>query len=323
MIHGGTDGGAVPRFDFSTNANALGPNPILAEALRGVDPGPYPDPAYRSLRAIIADRHAVDDSEVVVGAGASELIQRAVRATTGPILTVASSFGEYARVARMEGRTLLLASDLSEMAALAPEAGCLFVCSPNNPDGRIAGRDALDAIRTAAPRRAAAVLDLAYAPLSEEPVPVPPGWWQLHAPNKAHGMTGVRAAHLLADPEGAGRLRELAASWIVSAHGVTFLEGVCAPQASAWVDSTRRILWEWRDLLAGRLRGVGIDVEVGAANFLLARVGDASRIAGTLRRRHGIGVRDATSFGLADHLRLSAQPPAAIDALSSSLEALS
>ena len=46
-IHGGPDGGPEPLYDFSTNANALGPNPIILEYLQKVDPSRSPDPPPR------------------------------------------------------------------------------------------------------------------------------------------------------------------------------------------------------------------------------------------------------------------------------------
>lgn len=37
-IHGAPDSGPEPRYDFSTNANALGPNPVALAYLRRADP---------------------------------------------------------------------------------------------------------------------------------------------------------------------------------------------------------------------------------------------------------------------------------------------
>ncbi len=39
-IHGGPDGGPEPLYDFSTNANALGPNPVVLEHIQAKDPSP-------------------------------------------------------------------------------------------------------------------------------------------------------------------------------------------------------------------------------------------------------------------------------------------
>jgi adenosylcobyric acid synthase len=71
--------------------------------------------------------------------------------------------------------------------------------------------------------------------------------------------------------------------------------------------------------LAEGLRELGLDVRESPANFLLVRVGKATQVARALRER-GIRVRDATSFGLPEWLRLSAQREEAIEALLEALE---
>ena len=87
-IHGGPDGGPEPLYDFSTNANALGPNPVILEYLRQADPSRYPDPLYHRTHRLLAEAHGVPESHVAVGTGTSELIHRLARWThlRGPIL---------------------------------------------------------------------------------------------------------------------------------------------------------------------------------------------------------------------------------------------
>jgi histidinol-phosphate aminotransferase len=309
--HGGTDPGPAPRFDFSTNANALGPSPVALSALRAVDPSGYPDPEYTDLRAALATRHGRRPEEVVVGAGACELIHRVVRATGGPVVLWEPTFGEYRYAAEVTGVPVRTTHDMAAWLRALPGAALAFLCVPNSPDGSVA-----DLPRLAAAARAAGcrlVVDLAYHPLSQRRAEVPDGVWQLWAPNKAHGVTGVRAAYLLTDAPSATRLRR-APSWILSAHGVAFLETAAGAAAERWVSDTLPTLWRWRDELADRLRAIDVPVMVGAANFVLARTGAAADTAARLRR-DGIRVRDATTFGLPDSLRLSAQPPPAQEAL--------
>src|ERR1043166_7153644 len=74
--HGGTDSDTEPRHDFSSNANALGPNPHVLRAIRAADLSRYCDPHYKALKEQLGAFHAVDPERVVVGAGASELILR-------------------------------------------------------------------------------------------------------------------------------------------------------------------------------------------------------------------------------------------------------
>jgi histidinol-phosphate aminotransferase len=71
--------------------------------------------------------------------------------------------------------------------------------------------------------------------------------------------------------------------------------------------------------LAEGLRALGLKVRESPANFLMVRVGGATAVARALRER-GLRVRDATSFGLPEWLRLSAQREEAIEALLEALE---
>lgn len=320
-VHGGTDGGAAPAFDFSTNANPLGPGPAVSAALAAADPSRYPDPAYIAVRAGLAAMHGRTADEVVVGAGACELIHRALRVAGGPVVLLEPTFGEYRYAAAAAGLSVRAATDLDAAARLLPGAALAVLVMPSTPVGLVPDEDRLAAFAAAA--RAAGcrlLLDLAYHPLAQHR-PVPPSHaWQLWAPNKAHGVTGVRAGYLLAPRDDAERLR-VAPSWVLSAHGAVFLGCLSQPRARAWVRSTRATLWTWRDELAADLRGLGIGLEVGCATYLVAHVGDAGRVTARLRDR-GVAVRDATSFGLPGALRLSAQPPAARSALVAALRAV-
>ncbi|WP_152560733.1 pyridoxal phosphate-dependent aminotransferase [Thermus caliditerrae] len=310
-IHGGPDGGPEPLYDFSTNANALGPNPVILEYLRRADPSRYPDPLYRSLHRLLAEAHGVPESHVAVGTGTSELIHRLARWSflRGPILLLRPTFSEYARAARALDLPLWEVESPEAFLRRLPQSALAFLCVPNNPTGEV-----YPFLEEAAQRAGGAlVLDLAYQPLLETPLSLPPGTWLLHSPNKAHGLTGVRAGYLVA-PLDLTPLRHLAPSWPVSVYGEAFLLGHLDPEAQAWLEESKRELHRLRSLLAQGLRALGLEVRESPANFLLVRVGKATEVARALRAR-GIRVRDATSFGLGEWLRLSAQREEAQEAL--------
>lgn len=315
-IHGGPDGGPEPLYDFSTNANALGPNPVILEYLRRADPSRYPDPLYRRLRRALAEAHGVAPEQVAVGTGTSELIHRLARWSylRGPILLLPPTFSEYARAARALDLPLWEARSPEEFLALLPKSALAFLCVPNNPTGEV-----YPFLEEAVQRAGGAlVLDLAYHDLLETPPSLPRGAWRLYSPNKAHGLTGVRSGYLVAPLE-LEHFQNLAPSWPVSVYGEALLLGHLDPEARAWLEGSRRELHRLRRLLAEGLRGLGLEVRESPANFLLVRVGQATPVARALREK-GIRVRDATSFGLPEWLRLSAQPEEAQKALLKALE---
>jgi histidinol-phosphate aminotransferase len=322
-IHGGTDAGLPPRFDFSSNANALGPNPFILEKIQAVNPTHYPDPNYTELHQCLADFHGVSYKQVAVGAGASELILRLTRwpRTAGSILTLAPTFGEYARVARIAKLPHKEAHTEEEFLASLKSCTLGFLCLPNNPTGTLYTTDFLAEVAfLSAQSGAIIVIDLAYLPLCQTKMIIPKGFWQLHAPNKAHGMTGIRAGYLLA-PESLQEFRDVAPSWVVSAHGEAFLQWTLLTKAQDWVQECCPILWQWRDSLAEQLATLYEQQIFGDANFGLVKVGNATQISNTLRQQD-IQVRDCTSFGLPEWIRVSAQLELAQGALISALKSL-
>ncbi len=168
-VHGGPDGGPEPLWDFSTNANALGPNPVILEYLKKADPSRYPDPHYRKVRQALAEAHGVAPEQVAVGTGTSELVHRLVRWLGGPVLVLSPTFSEYARAALAHKVPLWEARSPEDFLNRLPQSRLAFLCVPNNPTGEV-----FPFLEEAANRAGGAlVLDLAYYPLMENPPPLP------------------------------------------------------------------------------------------------------------------------------------------------------
>lgn len=307
--HGGTDAGMEPLYDFSTNANPLGPCQFVYTATRSADLTRYPDPSYTVLRQKLEEHHQVPAGHIVVGAGASELILRMVRHDSGPVIVLGPSFSEYSRCAQIEGRLVIEVKSPEEFLRVQKAHRCLgFVCWPNNPTGT---PWPLSFIAEAA-QTGRLVVDFAYAPLCLEgelahAEAAATKAYRLYAPNKTFGLCGVRAAYLIA-PHPCPALEALAPSWVVDCSAQAFLAATLQPEALRWLSQCRPQIAVWRRSLAKALTDSGIEVQESPATFLLARVGNATQVTTTLRN-HGIRVRDASSFGLPEWIRLACQSP--------------
>ena len=331
-LHGGPDSlGAAP-YDFSTNSNACGPCPQALAAVQQADATRYPDPAYTALRARLAAFHGVAPARIVLAASASEFIhrvtalaaQRGVRAVALP----AHSYGDYAQAAQARGLRLLRPADTGHATA-----GLHWACDPSSPLG--AADPALPAWASAEPGSALRVLDCAYAPLRLHAdqvdrasaasrgvwgVPDADAAWQLWTPNKALGLTGVRAAYAIAPPGAAAdvaALNALAPSWPVGAHGVAMLDCWVDPATQHWLAGCLPVLRGWKARQQALCDDLAWAVVPGSqANYFCARLPPAQAQAGVRQlRTHGIQVRDCSSFGLRGHWRLGVLPPAAQEAL--------
>ncbi len=319
--HGGADAQGPVRWDFSSNANACGPCPAALQAVQRADAAHYPDPAYTRLRAALADLHGVDPARVLLVASASEGIQRITawrwRAGDRRCWTPPHAYGDYAHAASAWGLERVNEPGLAPLA---------WLCDPGSPLGQGESPDAVKALLDEQPRTV--VLDRAYAPLrlrgdSALSTAQLDRVWQLWSPNKALGLTGVRAAYAIA-PLGAHRdvaaLDALSASWPIGAHGEAMLIAWSSPAVQDWVAASRRTLTDWADALRTRLVAHGWTCAASDAAYGCAKPPQALDAAAL--RAQGIKLRDATSFGLPGWWRLSAQRPEALAALDAALDEL-
>lgn len=314
-IHGGPDALGVPRFDFSTNSNACGPCPIALAAVQQADARHYPDASYAVLRAQLAAFHEVDVRRVLLAGSASEFIFRVTAwmaqqdasagSARGKVCLPPHSYGDYAQAAQAWGLGMTTQPDVAQL---------VWACEPSSPlGGAHAGWPDM--------RNAPVVLDRAYEPLRLSGAPSLSATqlaqvWQLWTPNKALGLTGVRAAYAIA-PLGAqaavAALERLCPSWPVGAHGVAMLRAWVQPAVQAWLAESLQTLTAWKTRQITVLQALGWTCLPSETPFFCARPGQALDLQGL--RAAGIKLRDATSFGLPDHVRLSVQPPVAQDAL--------
>ena len=317
LVHGGPDALGVPLHDFSTNANACGPCPMALQALRQADHGHYPDPAYTVLRGRLAQLHGVAPARVVIAASASEFIHRitahAARSGLSHACLPEHGYGDYACAARNWGL------DCAK-AGMAP--GLHWACEPASPLG-MADR-ALAAWGQMPDDGAVRVLDCAYAPLRLDGLAtaLPEGVWQLWSPNKALGLTGVRAAYAIAPATAladgaAAAVQALAPSWPVGVDGVALLTAWVQADTQAWLAQSLRTLAAWKAAQLQLCADLGWAVLPGSlANFFVARLSapDLPVLLQALRAQ-GIKRRDCASFGLPGHVRLGVLAPAAQRAL--------
>lgn len=320
--HGGPDAHGAAPHDFSTNANACGPCPAALRALQAADPTRYPDPAYTALREQLAAFHGVVPARVLVAASASEFIMRISAAVAVPGAAVqvpAHAYGDYAWAARAQQLAVR-----STDGPAARGAQLVWACEPSSPLGQahagLAGQ--VQALAGGLPL----VLDCAYAPLRLSGQPSLDAVqqqqvWQLWSPNKALGLTGVRAAYaivpLQADLQLVQQLARLAPSWPLGAHGVAMLQAWTGAAAQDWLGDSLAQLRAWKERQASLCNSLGWQVLPSDANFFCARVPEPDRLAVDLAilRAAGVQLRDCASFGLPGHVRLAALQPVHQDAL--------
>jgi len=314
-VHGGPDRRGPMRWDFSTNANAVGPCSLALDAMRHADASRYPDPGYHALREQLAQWHGVAPDRILLAGSASEFIQRitavSARLAPGPVAVPTHAYGDYAVAALAWGRSLVHVAD--------PTATLRWHCNPSSPCGH---DEPLSSSTTTI-----TVLDAVYAPLRlDDPQPHDTSQqavFELHSPNKALGLTGVRGAYAVApeltnDMESwVAALEQASASWLLGAHAVAMLTAWTEPDTQRWLKQSKATLCRWKHSQIEMLRALGAEVSDSVTNFFCVRLPAGCSVEGL--RERGIAVRDATSFGLHGWVRLSVQTPEAQAALQEAL----
>ena len=310
--HGGDIWTRSGVLDFSANLHPLGMPPQVAQAAREAvtEAIHYPDPLCRALRAAIAERDGVKPEQVICGNGAADLIFRLCLALKPRrALVTAPTFSEYEEGLRLTGCTaehFLLSPerqfdlDASILEHIVPGVDLLFLCSPNNPTGRLIDRGLLGQIlRRCAEAGTRLVLDECFIDLTDGAgmawaLEQHPYLFLLRAFTKTYAVPGLRLGYgLCGDADFLERLYAGAQPWSVS--NVAQAAGVAACACRDWPERGREILRAQRPRLLEALCSLGCTVWAGEANYLLFRAPGVADLKERLLERN-ILIRSCANY---------------------------
>ncbi len=334
----GVDPATIVRFDLNTSPTP----PALAERLlaAGRFEAPlseYPPTDYRRLVDAAAARYGVTRAEILVGAGADEILDVVAKVFVPPggrAVIPTPSYAMYRVLTEQRGATVVAVPRLGAEAgwALDPAAtraavietgaAVVWLCSPNNPtalpepDGSIADLLAALAGDAAAGGRAApvVVLDEAYAEFVGSSLlglrDDYPNLIVVRTASKAYALAGLRVGFAVARPEMIARLNPFRPPGSISTVSVTLVTEVLRDDTILDANLTR-VATE-RGRLTEALRALGWSVGPSVTNFVLVDFGTAARASKVAEALLGRGLVPRT-FGaghpLAHHLRLTVRAP--------------
>ena len=194
---------------------------------------------------------------------------------------------------------------LGRISSLKPSL--VFVCNPNNPTGTYLGEEAVRQIADSLGGCGLLVLDEAYRSFVEEPWRSQPllrmgNVVLLGSMTKDYGLAGLRLGYMLASEEVLAQVGKFQYSWSVNAAAQA--AGLVALEHPRHVECGRRMVRAGKEFLTRTLSQIGLECLPSAANFLLIRVGQASRWRLRLLTEYKVCVRDCSSFGLPEHIRV-------------------
>ncbi len=340
---------SIVRFDLNTSPQ---PPALIADLLgRGRFEAPlseYPPSDYRRLVEAAAESYAVETDEILVGAGADEildLIGKAFLPHGSSAVIPVPSYAMYRVVTEQRPATMMavprrLASDgwaldVDAVRRAGATAAVIWLCSPNNPTalpeppGVIAELLAGLAADASAVGRAPAivVLDEAYAEfVGETLLPLRfdhPNLVVVRTASKAYALAGLRVGFAVARPETIAAIAPYRPPGSVSTVSVSAVTAALREPAAMMANVARDDAE--RDRLAAGLAAAGWDVGPSRTNFLLAGFGTAERAETTasgLLRRGLVPRTFGTGHPLAAYLRVTIRDRAENDRLIAAADAI-
>jgi histidinol-phosphate aminotransferase len=317
---------------LDANENPYGMSPRAREALASLAYGHiYPDPESRALRAALSQFTGAPAENLLIGAGADELIDLIMRVVLSPgdaIINCPPTFGMYSFDADLNNAKVINVPRKADFsldvdgiweAAERFSPKLVFLTSPNNPDGSLLPQPVLQKL-LALP--ALIVLDEAYIEFSGQKssmhlIPDTSNLILLRTFSKLAGLAGLRVGY------GAFPTWLMPTLW--KAKQPYNVNVAASAAAIASLEDPGYLEWTVKTLIAERERLFDglfhlrwLSPYPSSANFILCQVApevDAAQLKADLAQKHGIFIRYFNKPGLTDCIRISVGKPEQTDAL--------
>ena len=307
-------------LDFSVSTNPFMPPPGIREMMRNIPIESYPDSHCMELTSQLAERLKISPENIIVGSGTTELIRLIALAYVrqrDSVLILGPTYGEYEVACRIQGARVInfraleendFKPDISEVVKILRERRprMVFICNPNNPTGKYLSRAEIETVLKSC-GDTLLVLDEAYATfavkawspldlIERENVIV------LRSMTKDYGLPGLRLGYALANRDIIDTLRAVIPPWSVNI--VAQEAGKAVLKQDGYLSETLEKVRESKRYLVNALSELGFTVVPSDAHYFLVKAGDAAACRRALLQR-GLQVRDCTSFGLPQYIRIS------------------
>ncbi|MHB1076010.1 histidinol-phosphate transaminase [Thiobacillus sp.] len=307
---------------LASNENPLGPSPMALAAAQDAlhDMALYPDGAGFALKAKLSAKLGVAARQIVLGNGSNDILDMAARAFLAPgrsAVYAQHAFAVYPIATQTVGAQGIAVPakdyghDLAAMrAAIRDDTRVLWIANPNNPTGTFLPWAEIEAFLATVPQEVLVVLDEAYGEYLPTDDRCDTLAWIERFPNllisrtfsKAYGLAGLRVGYGVGHPDVIDLLNRVRHPFNVNAPALA--------AAEAALDDIAFLLRSYAlnsagmaQLMAG-LADMKVATVPSKGNFLLAKVGDATRINVELLKR-GVIVRPVANYGLPEFLRVS------------------
>lgn len=309
--------------DFSVSSNPFSCSAAVLNAVKEAVIDRYPDSESTALRKRLSEELSVSPENILVGSGSMEVIRLAAQAYFAEgdtVLILKPTFGEYEVACRVAGalveelwaeeeKGFCFDIDAAVEAIKRHHPKGVFICNPNNPVGDYLSRKDIEKVLNACGDDSLLIMDEAYIAFTE-------GEWPaisligkgnlicLRSMTKDYALAGLRLGYAVASAEVIRNLRRVCPPWNV--NDVAQRAGLAALKDGEYLKECEVKIRQARNYLADEMSQMGYKVLPSNTNFFMAKVGDAKAFRAALLK-DGLMVRDCTSFGLPQYVRIAAR----------------
>lgn len=306
-------------IDFSVNSNPFGPSRAVVASLKSIDISTYPDRQCSEIRYGLSELCGIDSNSVLAGNGTSELfwlICHAFLQKGDHVLILGPTFGEYRRAAETCGAVVdeiraehpEFNPPINALITLVKEKSprLVFVCNPNNPTGKFIPDDTIAELLRICPSKTTLVLDEAYRSFVDGlffHFIDNPNCLVVRSMTKDFALAGIRLGYVMGPLEQIRRLAEFQPAWSVNAYAQA--AGIAVLQNLPYYSKTLDKLSQLKSGFFSKMSNAGFPIVSSSTHYGIFHVNTSARVIRQTLLSKSIQVRDCSSFGLMNHIRVS------------------
>lgn len=301
-------------IDFSSNINPFIVDSMDKIVVAGVGSlQKYPDIKYRRLRKNIADYLGVDDSQVIPGNGATEIIYLLMRNLSGRLAIINPTFSEYRKGAEIAGLSVVdfvmdwkkdFKLDLDEIYRRKDEFDSIFICNPNNPDGSV--REIKKLLEFAEKEGKLLIVDETFIEFADSEkyrslvnmVEKSKNLFIIRAVTKFFGIPGIRLGYgISSNRELLQKMYDEKEPWTINSFADSASDFIFKEEE--YIRKSKEYFSKERVCMINEINKIdGIKAFNSDANFILVRFENRNvlDVKENLLKRAGLLIRDASNF---------------------------
>ena len=301
-------------IDFSSNVNPHIISDLGKYVLEGLEKSrSYPDINYTNLRNNISDYIKVDSELIIPGNGATEIIYLLMKSIKRRLAILNPTFSEYGRGAKLNNLEIIdfhlkeennFSIDLDEIQKNMDKFDSLFVCNPNNPNGKV--KDLNELLDLMIENDKLLIVDETFMEFVGEEekyslinkIEQTPNLFILKAVTKFFGMPGLRLGYgVTSNKQIIKNIYEYKEPWTINSFAENLSNYLFIDKE--YINGSKDYYINERKFMLEELRKISrLKVYDTDTNFVLIKLDDdeANSLKLELFEKYNILIRDASNF---------------------------